>query len=143
MSKASKGGFTNTDGDDETSGSQSNSLNLGQPAASLTPEAMSQLGGSATTGVVGTPGPEIGIVAPPTELLVPGIEIGITAPATEDAAPADSAPGGDGTSSGEAGDSLAGLGTWESVEQLTVAEENDEVTNQKGGGASFDPRAAN
>ncbi|HYJ84419.1 MAG TPA: M10 family metallopeptidase C-terminal domain-containing protein, partial [Allosphingosinicella sp.] len=83
-----------------------------------------------------SPGPEIGISAPEDELVSPGIEIGISAPTTDEAVPVDNAPAG-----GE-GD-LSGLGTWESVIELTIADDPDEINNQKGGGAAFDPRAAN
>ena len=148
MSKASKGPFTNNDGTDESNGGQPNSLNLGQPAASLTPEAMSQLGASETPGVAGSPGPEVGISAPADVLGSPGPEVGIVAPVIEVGSPGpevgiiaptdvlespDSAPAGD----------SSGLGEAFSIDGLTIADDNDEPTNQKGGGATFDPRAAN
>jgi len=102
-----------------------------------------EAGIGATADGVENPGPEIGIGTPAHDMVTPGVEIGISTPTTDDVVPADGAPAGESSSSGEPGDSLAGLGTWESVETLTVADEDDDVTNQKGGGGDFDPRAAN
>ena len=90
-----------------------------------------------------TPGFEIGISAPTTEVDEPGPEIGISAPTTDDAAPAGDAPAGDDTSSGDAGDSLRGLGDLgiRSSNSTIAGRADDEDTNQKGGGAGFDPTA--
>ena len=84
---------------------------------------------------VGNPGFEIGITAPTTEVGNPGFEIGIGAPTGDDLAP------------GYGVDSLAGLGTWESVIHLGVSEgcncsacqgmlqtSGGEEANAKGGG---------
>ncbi|MDB5693153.1 MAG: serralysin-like metalloprotease protein [Alphaproteobacteria bacterium] len=100
-----------------------------------------EIGIGAPIGDVGNPGLEIGISAP-ADVGNPGLEIGISAPTGDVVSPGD-APAGDGTPSGDAGDSLAGLGTWESIPELTIADDNDDPTAQKGGGATFDPRAAN
>jgi VCBS repeat-containing protein len=109
-----------------------------------------EIGIGPSTDDLGNPGPEIGISTPEIgigtpadELGNPGIVIGISAPTSDDAVPADSAPAGDGASSGDGGASLEGLGTWESIDTLAIADEVDDFTNQKGGGASFDPMAAN
>jgi hypothetical protein len=125
MSKASKGLFGNGDGTDNLGGDQPYLLNLDQPADSLASPDLSQLGGSDSSGLVSDP----------------GVVIGISAPTVDDAAPADSAPAGDDTSSGQPGDTV--LGEALDVIRVEVADDNDEDTNQKGGGASFDPRAAN
>jgi Ca2+-binding RTX toxin-like protein len=106
---------------------------------------------------VGNPGPEVGISAPADDVGNPGIVIGITAPTIVDVVPAEGAPADVGTSSGEAGDSLSGLGTWESVTHVTIVEGcscaacqgmraamgGSDDASQKGGGAGFDPTAAN
>ncbi|MEA3066120.1 MAG: serralysin, partial [Sphingomonadales bacterium] len=149
MSISKSGSNASTGGDaplgDITSvGDQFNRLEAGTSAAAgdagnSGPEA----GISAPAGDVGNSGPEIGIVAPTTDLLIPEVEIGISAPTIEDVVPADSAPAGDNTSSVDAGDSSSGLSEAFFIETLTVADDNDEATNQKGGGAGFDPRAAN
>ncbi|HEV7660426.1 MAG TPA: VCBS domain-containing protein [Allosphingosinicella sp.] len=86
---------------------------------------------------------ESGISAPAHDVDNPGPEIGISAPTPDDVGPAGEAPADDGTSSGDAGDSLLGLGTWESIPELTIADDDDGPTNQKGGGAAGDPTAAN
>src|SRR4051812_43367975 len=121
MSKTVKGLFGNTDGTDNNTGAS------GTSAPSLTPLAISQLGASDSSGVVatpeigitapadalGSPGPEIGITAPADAMVSPGFEVGIGTPIGDVPSPGD-APAGNDTSSGDAGDSLAGLGTWES-----------------------------
>jgi Ca2+-binding RTX toxin-like protein len=91
---------------------------------------------------VGDPGFEIGIAAPADDMGDPGVEIGISVP-TVDVVPAGVAPAGDDTPSGGVEGDLSGLGTWLSIDELAIAEDNDEPTNQKGGGATVDPRAAN
>jgi len=105
-------------------------------------------GTESPTDGVGNPGIEIGITAPTTGVDNPGPEIGISAPATDDAAPAGDAPSGSDTSSGDAGDSLSGLGTWESVTHETIVEGCgcagcQSMLAAKGGGASVDPTASN
>src|SRR5687768_17908072 len=109
MSKASKGLFTNNTDVAGTEYLGSGMHNLlqdgGQPGDLF----------SIPADDVGNPGFEIGISAPTTDVGNPGFEIGISAPTTDDVVPADNAPAGDSTSSGDAGDSLLGLGTWESV----------------------------
>jgi Ca2+-binding RTX toxin-like protein len=102
-----------------------------------------EIGIDAPADDLGSPGLEIGVGAPADDLVSPGIEIGITAPPIVDVVPADGAPAGEDTSSGGAGGDLAGLGTWESVEELMIAGDDDESTNGKDGGGTFDPRAAN
>ena len=102
-----------------------------------------EAGTGTPAGDAGEPGFEVGIGAPADAVSDPGPEIGIVAPTIDDAVPADDAPAGNDTSSGGVDGSLSGLGTWESVETLAVVDDNDEAANQKGGGGTFDPRAAN
>ena len=81
-----------------------------------------------------SPAPTVGISTPADDVGNPGFEIGITAPTTDDVVPADNAPAGDG---------LAGLGEWISIEDLPIADDHDGHTDQKGGGATVDPRFSN
>jgi len=121
----------------------------GRPAADdQTPGA--DLGADALRNVMGqdsldSPAPTVGIGTPADEVDSPGIEIGITAPPIVDVVPADDAPLGADTSSGEAGgDPGAGL-TWDSLSDIapvTIAHDDDE-SYQKGGDGTFDPTAAN
>ncbi len=98
-----------------------------------------EIGTSAPAGDAGGPGIEIGIIAPADGVGSPGIEIDVTAPTTDDVGPADGAPAGD-----DLGTGLLGLGTWESIPGLTIADDDhDEHSAQKGGGATVDPTAAN
>ena len=132
-------------GDNTSVGDQFNRLEVGDGRPRTTWPAPGLRSASARPRTTwATPGLRSASARPRTTWAAPGLEIGISAPTTDDVVPADSAPAGDDTSSGDAGDSLAGLGTWESViATRTIADEHDEDTNQKGGGASFDPRAAN
>jgi Ca2+-binding RTX toxin-like protein len=110
-------------------GDQFNRLEAGAPADGLSdpaPEA-------------GISAPEVGIIAPEIGMVAP--VIGITEPADEIAPPVD-APTGNNMPADASGD-LSALGTWESVVTLAVVDDNDEPINQKGGGAGFDPNAAN
>jgi hypothetical protein len=72
-------------------------------------------------GSLETRGPEIGIRTPMDELDNPGFEIGISTPIGEVESAGD-LPAVGSASSGDSGDSLLGLGTWESVTHLGVAE---------------------
>ncbi|MFL6843435.1 MAG: M10 family metallopeptidase C-terminal domain-containing protein [Allosphingosinicella sp.] len=114
-----------------------------------------EVGITAPVDNLGNPGIEIGITAPADDLGNPGIEVGIVAPgsdvvvpadsvpASDVVVPADSAPPGADTPSLEVAGGSSGLGEAFFVEQLTIADDNDDPTAQKGGGAAFDPRAAN
>jgi Ca2+-binding RTX toxin-like protein len=84
-----------------------------------------------------SPGPTIGISAPADDLGAPGFEIGISAPTGEVGSPDNSLPGGI-TSPGD-----AGVGEAFFLQELTIADDNDEPTSQKGGGAGLEPNAAN
>jgi Ca2+-binding RTX toxin-like protein len=110
----------------------------GRPAA-IDQTSDSDLGADALRNALGhdspdSPAPTVGISTPAGDGGTPGFEVGISTPLEE--VTLDSTP---------AGDDATGL-TWDSlsdVPQLNFEHEDDDVTAQKGGGASFDPRAAN
>jgi Ca2+-binding RTX toxin-like protein len=140
MFKASKGLFGNTpttEGSDNLAGSYLGTEGLSQTGASASP--------AAPADGVGNPGLEIGISAPADEVGSPGLEIGISAPSDEIGSPEPEigigTPAVDLAPPGDFGDEV--LGTVYSIDQLTIAGDNDEPVNAKGGGAAFDPRAAN
>ncbi|MET1110864.1 MAG: M10 family metallopeptidase C-terminal domain-containing protein, partial [Allosphingosinicella sp.] len=129
----SKRGSTTPVGDDAPLASVGDLFNrfeagIGAPAEGMVGPAP-EIGIGAPADGVGEPGIEIGIGAPPEVLGEPGPEIGIGAPAGHDTPPEEV--------------DLSSLGTWESVPELTIADDNDEPTSQKGGGAGVDPTAAN
>jgi Ca2+-binding RTX toxin-like protein len=134
MSKASKGIFAdNTDTGGSGSGGGALYLLDGvDPSAGFA---------SPTVSTAGTQDPSVVATTLATAPASDAPEVGIVAPATYDAAPAGDLSTGNGTTSNDG--SLDGLGTWETVNPLSIADDNDEPTAQKGGGASVDPTAAN
>jgi Ca2+-binding RTX toxin-like protein len=141
MSTSTRGSNTPLD-DNASVGDQFNRLEagIGTPADVGGPDF--EIGSGMPVDEVADPGIEIGISTPVDEVAEPGIEIGISTPAVEIGSPADASPGGD-VPSLALGEGSSDLGAAMWVEELAVAEDSDEATNQKGGGASFDPRAAN
>jgi len=90
---------------------------------------------------------EIGISAPADGVGDPDFEIGISAPTGDDVVPANNAPAGGDTPSGDASGSLTGVGTWESIPETVIIREDDELIGQKGdsGGSpnSSNPESGN
>jgi len=83
---------------------------------------------------------QVGISAPSDET-TPGFEVGIVAPG--DVAGSGDAPADQVAPSGDSDGSLEVLGAWQVIEELTIAEEEEDATDAKGGGAGVDPTAAN
>jgi len=135
MSKASKGIFAdNTD---------SGASGSGGGALYLLDGVVDPSAGFASP-TVSTAGPQDSSVSASTLATAPASEapeVGIVAPTTFDEAPAGNLSAGAGTTSDDG--SLDGLGTWEVVDSIVIADDTDEPTAQKGGGASVDPTAAN
>jgi Ca2+-binding RTX toxin-like protein len=87
---------------------------------------------------------EVGI-GTPADVDSPGFEIGIGV-STGGVASPDNTPAGGDTSSGDVGGDFGGVLTWDSlsqIDQVAIAEDNDEPVQAKGAGASVDPNAAN
>jgi hypothetical protein len=105
-----------------------------------------EVGTATPADAVISPGPEVGIGTPADEMVGPGIEIGITAPTTNNVVRAADPAAVEDTSYGDARSvSTEGL-TTDSLSEIAaviIAEDHDDATHQKGGGASFDPTAAN
>ena len=134
MSKASKGIFADNS-DTGVNGSGGGAIYLlggVDPSAGFASPTVSTAGAQDASVVATT-------LAPPAASDAP--EVGIAVATTDDNASAGLLPAGHGTAPNDG--SLDGLGTWETIDPLTIAEDNDEPTAQKGGGASFDPTAAN
>jgi Ca2+-binding RTX toxin-like protein len=75
----------------------------------------------------------------------PGFEVGIGV-STGGVASPDNTPAGGDTSSGAVDGDFGGVLTWDSlsqIDQVAIAEDNDELTQAKGAGAGVDPNAAN
>jgi Ca2+-binding RTX toxin-like protein len=144
MSKAPKGLFTNL-GNAEGSEPLGGELpylrqDEGQPGDVVDP--VPNAGDGAPDSAV-EPVPTVGIGTPADDVGNPGVEIGISAPTTDDLVFAGNAAAGDDTSSGAAAGGSSGLGEAFFVEELIIADEHDESTDQKGGGATVNPIASN